>query len=174
MLNLKKFYEENNCDAIQLPITKIVLKESIHKKNTPTEVFAETDKPIVVHYIDKGIDSGKYRLIIGWREYHSALQHNKDIINVILVPDKNRYVFINRVEFPKGMVELKRLKVSNDFQKSPPKEYKIEKAINFYENNGRFDKPVKIDKNKIILDGYARYIAAQRMGIKCVPVKVVR
>ena len=172
MINLTKFYKENKDNTIQIPMSLIVLKESIHKKNTPTEIFPETDKPIVAHLIGNGKDCDKFRLIIGWKEYHSALQHNKEFINVILVPDKNRYCFIRRME-GKQEFPLKRIFVSRAFLETSPAEEKINRAIEYYKLNNCFDKPVVVDRNNYIVDGYTRYLAAMQLGIKRVPVKVV-
>lgn len=86
---------------------------------------------------------------------------------------------------PNGTVEfvhIEDIKIPPDFTRSPPRRYKVENAKVFYQQNGCFDKPISLiaetnekgKPNKLVLvDGFARYKAALRLGIKKLPVTYV-
>ena len=48
--------------------------------------------------------------------------------------------------------------------KSPAKE-KVKKITDFYKSNGKLDKPIKLSKNNVLIDGYARYMALRNLGV---------
>lgn len=73
---------------------------------------------------------------------------------------------------PVEIVDISILKVPQNFLKSGVKEHKVEKVIRFYNRNNMFDKPVTIKSkdNRIITNGYARYVAAIQLHIDKIPV----
>jgi hypothetical protein len=53
-----------------------------------------------------------------------------------------------------------------------PRKEKIEAVINHIQREGALDKPIKVHpKTKMLVDGFARYLAAKEMGMREVPVR---
>lgn len=47
-----------------------------------------------------------------------------------------------------------------------PKEKKVQKELDYYKTNGKFEKPfIVLKKNMHLLDSYARYVAAKELGL---------
>lgn len=63
------------------------------------------------------------------------------------------------------MLEISEIKIPNSYLQSTPKRKKIDEAIEYYKLNGRFDRPIVINNENILVDNYARYIAALELGI---------
>ena len=70
-------------------------------------------------------------------------------------------------------IKLCDIKISDDFTKTKPSKAKIEKALNFIDKFNRIDKPI-ILKDGVLIDGYARYLAATIKGFKEVPYMELR
>ena len=64
------------------------------------------------------------------------------------------------------------IKIPKSFLKTPPRERKIVSAAEYYNQYGQLKKPIVITANNYLVDGYARYLAAQRLGLTDVPVDV--
>lgn len=65
------------------------------------------------------------------------------------------------------------IKIPYLFKQCGVKEAKINKVVQYYNNYGKFDKPIKLEsvKKKTLVDGYSRYLAAvDFLNIKEVPV----
>lgn len=65
-------------------------------------------------------------------------------------------------------ISLNNIEISNDFLESKPRDSKVAKAVKYIEKNGRIDKPVVLN-NGILVDNYARYLAAKIVGLQEVP-----
>ena len=63
-------------------------------------------------------------------------------------------------------MKLKDIKINEKFKKHPPSEKKVKAAMEFYQKHGKLDKPIVLDHNNIIVDGYARFKALEKLGIK--------
>ena len=61
---------------------------------------------------------------------------------------------------------------NDDFINHPPKEHKINKCREFYEQNHCIDKDIVVDKNNILVDGYIRYLVLLENGVKSSEVKI--
>lgn len=84
-------------------------------------------------------------------QYKLFLKHKKEIFNIPVNEIKIPYLFKN----------------------SRAKEAKINKAVQYYKANNKFDKPIilKSIKKKTLVDGYSRYLAAvEVLNISEVPV----
>ena len=88
-----------------------------------------------------------------------------------MTEDEYREYLLIKKEKMISPIPLDEIKISYVFQRCPVSEKKILKAIDYYYNHGKFDKPIKIKyKNKILVDGLSRYEAAKFLNIKEVPV----
>lgn len=62
-------------------------------------------------------------------------------------------------------MNLKKIKVSKEFRKHKPSKKKVEAAKKYYEKNKKLDKPVVLNHNNEIVDGYARFVAIRELGV---------
>ena len=70
-------------------------------------------------------------------------------------------------------MKLKDIKVPKSFLKTIPRSKKIISISKYYNKFGTLDKPITIDKDGNLKDGYARYVVAKHMGMTDVPVEYV-
>lgn len=62
-------------------------------------------------------------------------------------------------------VSLGAVLIPDCFAATVPHREKIEAAIYYYKKNGVFDKPLVLNRNFILVDNYARYLAACELGL---------
>lgn len=74
--------------------------------------------------------------------------------------------------FKNNNVKLNNIKISKSFAITQPNPNKISKAITYYRDNKCFDKPIVVNQDNILVDGYTRYLAASKMGLR--KIKVTR
>jgi len=77
-------------------------------------------------------------------------------------------------KLPEGtedFVALDQIKVPEEFLKYQPNPYKTQLVIDHVKQSGMLDEPIAINREtKVLTDGYRRYIVAEKLGIKTVPV----
>ena len=64
------------------------------------------------------------------------------------------------------IIRIDMIKVRGRFKQFKPSQDKIEAKINTFIDNGKFDKPIIIDNNRILKDGYISLIVAKMIGLK--------
>ena len=81
---------------------------------------------------------------------------------------------LNILEEETGLFPLSEILIPEQFIKTPPGRWKIEETIAYYKKHGNFDKPIKVNKNTMMLtDGYKRYVAAKELGLTKIQVQFV-
>ena len=65
-------------------------------------------------------------------------------------------------------VDIQKITIPKEFQDVNCSPGKIERAVQLIRNNGII-KPIAVNSNLMLLDGYSRYLAAKSMGLKTVP-----
>ncbi len=80
-------------------------------------------------------------------------------------------------EKPKGpegtedFISLKQIQVPETFLQTRPNPVKTQKVIDYVKENGCLDEPITINREtKVLTDGYRRYIVAEKLEMKTVPV----
>lgn len=68
---------------------------------------------------------------------------------------------------------LKNIKISKEFKMKYPKTLKLISKMKYYLRNNRFEQPIIINKDNVLVDGYTSYIIAQMLNKKYVRVKRV-
>lgn len=66
-------------------------------------------------------------------------------------------------------IPLTQISIPQEFAEKPPHPEKVEYCMQIYKQNNAFDKPVilkKISEGWLLTDGYARYVAAENLGLK--------
>ena len=71
-------------------------------------------------------------------------------------------------------VALLDIVINEPFASSKPRSSKINKIRNYYSEYGYIDKPIVINHNNILLDGYLRYLVLKENGAEYVKAKIVR
>ena len=80
----------------------------------------------------------------------------------------------NILEEERGLFPLNEILIPEQFIKTPPGRWKIEETIGYYKKHGKFDKPIKVNRNTMMLtDGYKRYVAAKELKLTEVQVQFV-
>ncbi len=66
---------------------------------------------------------------------------------------------------------LKNIKISKEFKMAYPKTLKLINKIEYYLQNKKFEQPIVINKENVLVDGYTSYLIAQMLNKKWVKVK---
>lgn len=69
-------------------------------------------------------------------------------------------------------MELSRIMIPYRFSSTPPKKGKMERHWKYYESTGAFLKPVVVNADGILIDGYVEYLIAQRCGMEVIEVSI--
>lgn len=74
------------------------------------------------------------------------------------------------------LVRVEDVKITKQMQATPPKnlDARMQSKISFYQENGRFSKPIELDKLLVLTDGYISYMAAVKMGLETVECEIVK
>ncbi|MGN7170580.1 hypothetical protein ACTHSJ_32420 [Paenibacillus cellulositrophicus] len=67
---------------------------------------------------------------------------------------------------PKSPMKIYSIQIPYEF--FPPREEKIMRAVEYYEEHGEFDQKILLEKGNngwVLRDGYSRYLAAKRLGL---------
>ncbi|WP_294185082.1 AAA domain-containing protein [uncultured Clostridium sp.] len=70
-------------------------------------------------------------------------------------------------------VNLQDIRISEDFLKTPPKKTKVENFKQEYLKYGKLSNCVKIDLNMVLVDGFAKYVAAKELNMKEIEVEFI-
>ena len=70
-------------------------------------------------------------------------------------------------------VYLRDIKISPEFERTPPKFKKMGQKWNYYRNTGEFESPIILNRDFVLIDGYTSYIIAKKSEMDKVPVYFV-
>lgn len=68
---------------------------------------------------------------------------------------------------------LKNIKISKEFKMKYPRTLKLISKMEYYLRNNKFEQPIVVNKDNVLVDGYTSYIIAQMLNKKWVRVKRV-
>lgn len=89
--------------------------------------------------------------------------------------DKFSLLKIDKLIFEsEGTIDINDIKIFSKFKHTPPHQYKIKRALKYYNAHKEIDKPLTIVQNdgqNILVDGYARFIALQKLNVPYAPAK---
>lgn len=71
-------------------------------------------------------------------------------------------------EYKEFIIDIEKIVVPDDFKNTPTKRYKIEGFKAYFLANNKFDKPITLDVNFNVVNGYGRYVAARELGISSI------
>lgn len=67
---------------------------------------------------------------------------------------------------PMKTIRLEDIKVKNTFLNTTPGEEKVQKYRNYYQINGMQAKPIVVDYNNVLQDGYIQYLILKENGVE--------
>ena len=154
-----------------IPTNLIRVVSAIHMENNDSrilEISKPTNQLLVIAHKN---DDGTYNLITGWKDYIIAVRDNIKEIKAVLVDEVNRDEFLHWLSASTEWVRLDDIHIPNCFQAHPPKKEKLDGyikeakiAIQKYALSDYLDiKPITIDKNNMLTDGYTRYLALKTL-----------
>jgi len=170
------FRDINKCNAIEIPVDKIKLLYQIHidglkRYDVQREVayyFINEERvegTIIVH---PDLDEpGTYNLITGWKNYVDADSIGQDTIKAIVV-DCTRKEFRKMIGcvVPYEYVSTDELKVPEGYAKSTVCEGKLNTIREYAERHHQPIKPIVVDTDNNIVDGYAQYVYNKEANVK--------
>lgn len=168
-------------DPISIPFSQIKLSLPKHQdsKQLPKCVLNSTNLaqiPIIVH----SCNHDKYSLLFNWRTYkiyeHLAKtdpniqvpcvvvrsSYPTEVLYETICREYENFLLTSRIE---TLISIGSIHIQKAFEKTVPHRSKIDKAIAHYEKYEAMDKPIVIDRNRMLVDGYARYLAAIELGL---------
>lgn len=158
-------YKRRYKDKIKgISMDRIFLREAVHKKGNPNYKCRNTKQEDCCVIVRK-VSNGDYILVSGWADYMDAKIQGYDKINAI-VTSSNRNNFFRK--YGTSYISIDLITVPKFFRK--PKEWKVQRVRDRLGEKKKLDKPITLDNECMIKDGYTRYIVANEKGIKYVPV----
>ena len=70
-------------------------------------------------------------------------------------------------------VYLRDIKISLEFEKTPPRFKKMGQKWSYYRNTGEFESPIILNRDFALIDGYTNYIIAKKSEMDKIPVYFV-
>ena len=157
-----------------IPVNLIRVVSDIHMGNDVPHIL-ELNKPtnqllVIAHKND----DGTYNLITGWKDYIIAVRDDIKKIKAVLVDELNRDEFLRWLSASTDWVRLDDIHIPDCFQARPPRKEKLDgyikevkTAIQKHSLTDYLDvKPITIDKNNVLTDGFIRYLALKALGYK--------
>lgn len=158
-----------------IPVNLIRIVSDIHMGNDVPMIFA-LQKPInkLLVIVHKN-DDGTYNLITGWKDYIIAVRDDIKEIKAVLVNETTREEFLHNMSNEMVWLKLKDITIPKCFSSHPPKEEKLREykiGIANAVNRGCLsdylnEKPITINKDNVLVDGYTRYIILKRLKYEC-------
>lgn len=71
-----------------------------------------------------------------------------------------------KLEENEHYIKLKKINISDNFKKHPPKRKKFCQRASYFRDFGRFYSPIILDDDNYLIDGYTSYLIAKQNGIK--------
>lgn len=126
---------------------------------------------IIADYI---IENGN---IIQYDENKSIVKETYADVQNINIEDINKDTAVGKVCNPilnkREIINLQDIKISEDFLKTPPKRNKVETFKQEYVQNGKVSNCIKVDSNMLLVDGYAKYVAAKELNIREIEIEII-
>lgn len=172
----KEFKRINRENIVDIPVDKIKLLSQIHidglRRNDMSKHinYYKTNGlsigGVVIVQSDKD-GSGNYNLITGWRTYVIADGIGQETVKAIVVNcSRKELKKMLGCVVPYNYVSTDELKVTEKFAESTVSAEKIDTIREYDQKCHQPYKPIVIDANNYIIDGYAQYVYNKAAGIK--------
>ena len=157
-----------------IPTNLIRVVSDIHKDNDVSHIL-ELNKPtnqllVIAHRNN----DGTYNLVTGWKDYIIAVRDGIKKIKAVLVDEVNRDEFLRWLSVSTEWIGLDDIHIPDCFAAYPPRKEKLDgyikevkTAIQKHSLTDYLDvKPITIDKNNMLADGFTRYLALKALGYR--------
>ena len=78
----------------------------------------------------------------------------------------------NELNKDRILIRVDDIIIQNSFKETKPGINKIQKKLEYYKENNKFDKNIVIDRSKVLLDGYVNYLICKMLNIEIIRVVV--
>lgn len=155
-----------------IPVDRIKIVSDIHNNShNVSELHKSINRLLVIAHKN---NDGTYNLITGWKDYAVAVRDNIKEIKAVLVEEASRDEFLYNLSISQEWVTLEDIRIPNCFKTRPPKKSKltsytdqVKNAVQKYNLSDYLDiKPIVINKDNVLIDGYTRYLALQKINYK--------
>lgn len=108
----------------------------------------------------------RYKITDGTRSLNRAEE------NVFMTKDDaiNRCIELNTNTMN---IDVENIEIQDAFKDHSPSPIKVMSKIDYYHKNGKFAKPIRVDKNNVLQDGYIDYLICKTFNIKNTKVAIV-
>ena len=152
--------------AIMIPLSKIRLVDEIHLKGNPAYECRHLPRSELCVIVRKAFDG--YVLVSGWADYMDCIKSGYGKVKAIVTNYTHEHFL--RI-YGDTYLPITELKVPQCMAESTPKPWKLRRVRDRLGAKCKLDKPITIDHNKVILDGYTRYLVALEIGMVYVPIR---
>lgn len=152
-------------ETIIVAVDSIKLTDVVHVRGNPNYKFKHKPQKDCVVVVRKACDG--YVLVSGWADYQECLHEGYRVVRAI-VTNAERGEFIRK--YSHTYLPLNKIVISPQMQESTPREWKLERVRKRLGDKKRLDKPITVDSDCVLLDGYTRYLVAKEIGMKYVPI----
>lgn len=170
--NAKRFTEfrENYCgEYIEVPLNSIRLEEKIHSTSRvnigkDVEHYIAKEKKVVTPMIVRATEDG-YVLLAGWKYYHLAHALSQDTVRVFVSDFESRTALMKAIgcKAPLYVCKMTELFVPSAFDCTFVNPEKLEEIKAYdYKYHAQM-KPIVVNKDMLIVDGYAQYVYNRNM-----------
>lgn len=85
---------------------------------------------------------------------------------------KDKLGFLFKVSKPQFYVQVRDIKIKDEFLATPPSKKKMAQKWKYYRETGKLSSPIILDEKFYLIDGYTSYLIAVADGIKNVDVEI--
>lgn len=164
------YYQQNKERIIEIPVSSIKLKDELHKSRIFEYQYQHKSSDSLIVLVRRS-SHGYYALVSGWDDYLEARNQGFETIKAI-VTNENYGEFYR--QYGTAYVPIDSLVVSPHMGKCKPAPWKMERVRMRLGKKMQLDKPITVDRNNIIRDGYTRYLVAKEIGMKFVPIWIIK
>lgn len=167
-MTISEFKKEYASQAVELFLDEIHLTDKVHQAG----LYIPNDKkPEDLLIVVRETSNEEYVLVCGWADYMEASARHLEKIRCIVVDEKSRAAFMHR--YNNKYIKTAKIIIPECFAETIPSSEKVKAKVEYYEKHGKFQKPITISKNNILVDGYINYLIAKEKGIKKLCCKAV-
>ena len=164
------YYQENRERITEIPVSSIKLRDEIHRTGFSEYQYQHKSRDSLIVLVRRAC-CDRYALVAGWDDYLEAKEQGFETIQAIIVNESHGEFYR---QFSTVYVPLESLTVPVHMEKSKPAPWKLERVRNRLGKKVQLDKPITVDRNNVIRDGYTRYLVAKELGMKYVPIWVIK
>ena len=161
------YYKEHKNEIIEIPMADIRLTEYVHKTGFYQPPKQHKSRKDCIVLVRTRID-GKYSLVSGWDDFMECKRNGYYSVQAIVTnPHKGDFLRLYSTVY----MPLEDIVIPEFMANTKPASWKIKRVRDRLGDKQQLDKPITIDHNNVLRDGYTRYLVAKEQGIRFVPVR---